>query len=173
MTGSETVMLETWENICTNPAFSNVNYSFEITPEGQIILSPTFTYHSQFQGRIIRLLDKYASHGEASPEVPVVTQMGLFEVDVAWVPKARVEAISNQKAVSPAPELCIEVWSDSNTPQEFERKRNGLFQAGAEEFWLVDRNGKIAFYLKTDPHTAVTMSKLVPGFPQAVPLRRT
>jgi len=65
-----------------------------------------------------------------------------------------------------APEICVEVFSESNTRQEMSAKKALYFEAGAEEVWLSDRKGRMFFYLKDKPETAVAASKLCPAFPK-------
>lgn len=76
----------------------------------------------------------------------MLTDSGLFEVDVAWTREYR--KVREQKYASPAPEICVEVESESNTPQEFNRKSDALFSAGCSEVWIVRKGGQIEFYSK-------------------------
>jgi Uma2 family endonuclease len=41
-----------------------------------------------------------------------------------------------------APELCVEVLSESNSSREIDEKRAAYFAAGAHEVWIVDPQGE-------------------------------
>ena len=57
----------------------------------------------------------------------------------------------------------------TNTKPEIDEKKALYFEAGAQEFWICDANGKITFYQQgvTQPQNK---SKLWPNFPDKVVL---
>jgi len=109
-------------------------------------MSPTFNYHGWYQARLSVLFSQSAPTGQPFVELAVLTDSGLFEVDVAWTRDYR--RLREQKYASAAPEICVEVESESNTPQEFLGKREALFSAGCSEVWIVRKGGQIEFYSK-------------------------
>ena len=123
-------------------------------------MSPTFNYHGWYQARLSVLFAQLAPSGQPFVELAVLTDSGLFEVDVAWTREFR--KVRKQKYASPAPEICVEVESESNTPQEFNRKMDALFSAGCSEVWIVRKEGQIEFYSKG---CVVDRSLLLPAFP--------
>jgi Uma2 family endonuclease len=123
-------------------------------------MSPTFNYHGWYQARLSVLFAQLAPTGQPFVELAVLTDSGLFEVDVAWTRDFR--KLREQKYASPAPEICVEVESESNTPQEFSRKREALFSAGCTEVWIVSKDGQIGFYSKA---RLLDRSLLLPAFP--------
>ena len=163
MTATKDLMANTWERICTTPGFSHPGFTCDVSPDGKVIMSPTFNYHGWFQARLSILLAQHAPSGQPFVELAVLTPAGLFEVDVAWA--RDFKRVRDQKIASPAPEICIEVESESNTAEEFSRKRAALFAAGCSEFWIVRRDGAIEFSIPSGPCDA---SQIVPGFPHNV-----
>jgi len=165
MTATEDLMATTWEHLCTTPGFSHPGFTCEVSPDGRVIMSPTFNYHGWFQAKLTILLAQHAPDGEPFVELAVLTPAGLFEVDVAWA--RDFMRIRQQKFATPAPEICIEVESESNTEEEFDRKRTALFASGCVEFWIVRREGGIEFH---GPSGRTAESVLVPNFPNQIAL---
>jgi len=123
-------------------------------------MSPTFNYRGWYQARLSVLFAQLAPTGQPFVELAVLTDAGLFEVDVAWTHEFR--KVREQRYASPPPEICVEVESESNTPQEFNRKRDALFLAGCSEVWIVRKDGQIEFHAQGGP---VNQSPLLPLFP--------
>jgi len=63
-----------------------------------------------------------------------------------------------------APEICVEVMSESNDWDEMNEKRPLYLEAGAEEVWIVDREGRIQFFREEE----LEMSDIVPDFPKRI-----
>jgi Uma2 family endonuclease len=66
-----------------------------------------------------------------------------------------------------APEICVEIFSPSNTPAEIDEKRALYFDAGATEVWICNLDGSITFFL--DPDDEASTSALCPAFPDRIP----
>ena len=82
--------------------------------------------------------------------------------DVAWASRQRWESMADRVSCSIAPEVCVEILSDANTPEEMERKRELYFQAGAVECWLCDESGQVRFFNQSGE---LVGSNLCPAFP--------
>ena len=99
---------------------------------------------------------------------------GLVRIpDVAFVSTARFPGgqLSSEPIPSLAPDLAIEVISESNTPNEMQRKRSEYFKAGVQVIWIVDHRPRtITIHLPTgEPlilHEGQTLdgSPVLPGF---------
>ncbi len=63
-----------------------------------------------------------------------------------------------------APEICVEVMSESNDWDEMHFKRTLYLEAGAEEVWVVTEEGAVRFF--ADEETKA--SGVLPGFPEHV-----
>jgi Uma2 family endonuclease len=71
-----------------------------------------------------------------------------------------------------APDLAVEVLSDSNTRAEMRRKREDYFQAGCRLVWEIDPEQRtVTIYTRVDPHDAIltgndtlTGDPVLPGF---------
>lgn len=86
-----------------------------------------------------------------------------------WPPAspAVFRRIKNETACSIAPEICVEVYSFSNTQKEMKEKRELYFEKGAKEVWYCDKNGKISFY---NEEGKLKKSALCPDFPNKIKL---
>jgi Uma2 family endonuclease len=125
-------------------------------------MSPMKVIHSLLQGKIERLLLRYITTGEVFPECAIYTNKGTKVADVVWVSTERLQQIKYETECSIAPEICIEVLSDSNTDKEMLEKKQLYFQQQAKEFWLCDQQGAMRFF---NPHNELVHSELVPDFP--------
>jgi Uma2 family endonuclease len=63
-----------------------------------------------------------------------------------------------------APEICVEVMSDSNDWEEMEEKRALYREAGAEEIWVVTQDGEVHFFADEE----MDASTIAPDFPQQI-----
>jgi Uma2 family endonuclease len=63
-----------------------------------------------------------------------------------------------------APEICVEVLSESNTVEEMTEKRELYREAGAEEVWLVEHDGRIRFFGEKE----IEQSEIAPACPARI-----
>lgn len=112
-----------WREACEDKSLANLPYKVELSREGKIIMSPTRNKHGFYQTRIAHLLITLLPHGEALTECAVDTSEGTIVADVTWASSECFKIIEDEFSCSIAPEICVEVWSESNTPAEIERKR--------------------------------------------------
>lgn len=150
-----------WQEVCANPQLKNLSFKIELNEQGQVIMSPLKVFHSLLQGKIERLLVRYINEGEVFPECAIYTEKGTKVADVVWVSNERLQIIKYQVECSIAPELCIEVLSDSNTLKEMDEKKQLYFQQHAQEFWLCDQQGTMRFF---NPDSELSHSELMPEF---------
>lgn len=162
--------MPTWDEICDDPALQDLPYKIETNQYGQIIMSPAKGWHGERQWLIQELLGKLLPDGKPIPEAPVSTKAGVKVADVGWFSNQRLAPIRRQSAYSIAPEICVEVVSDSNATLELKEKAALYFSTGAEEFWTCDDDGGMLFYLKTHHGTPVKASVLCPEFPARLDL---
>jgi len=165
---ADVATLTPWERALRDPALQDLPYKIETNKRGQLILSPHTLHHSRWQGRIQSLLrDLVDAPGEQPPEFPVQTSEGVKVVGVAWISAERLQEIPSDAAASPvAPEICVEVLSASNTPEEMAGKRRLYVERGAEEVWTYDpASGAVTFHDADGPRD---QSARVPDFPSQI-----
>jgi Uma2 family endonuclease len=154
-----------WNEIVSDPLLSELPYKVETNAQGQIILSPHTNRHSKAQRSLQKLLDRHAPTGEVYPEFAIATSQGVKSPDVVWVsPKREREMEETGDPSTLAPEICIEVLSESNTIDEMEEKRALYRDVGAQEVWLVEQDGRIRFFGEEE----MEKSTLVPDSPDQV-----
>ncbi|MBT9098720.1 Uma2 family endonuclease [Methylovulum psychrotolerans] len=154
-----------WQEVCANPNLKNLPFKIELNEYGQVVMSPMKVFHSLLQGKIEKLLSRCANSGEAFPECAIHTSKGTKVADVVWVSDERLQQIKHEAECSIAPEICIEVLSDSNTEKEMLEKRQLYFQQQAKEFWLCDQQGNVRFF---NPQTELLHSELMRQFPKHI-----
>lgn len=153
---------ERWTEIVRDPLLRELPYKVETNAQGQIILSPHKNWHSKVQRALQKLLDRYAPEGEVYPEFAIATPQGVKSPDVVWTSSEREQEMEKTGDPSTlAPEICIEVLSESNTVEEMEDKRALYRKTGAEEVWLVEDSGRIRFFADEE----MEQSEIAPNVP--------
>ncbi|CAN5153668.1 Uma2 family endonuclease [soil metagenome] len=158
-----------WEEVCADPTLAGLPHKIETDALGHIIMMPPAKgSHSSAQSTIhLKLHDLMGAR--ALVECPISTIGGVRTADVGWYSPARYREVNGQPAFERAPEICVEVLSPSNTPREMAEKRDLYFEAGADEFWICNPDGRLDFFLATNPDSPAVASKICPGFPAQLP----
>jgi len=134
-----------WQQVLEDKSLQDLPYKIELNAQGQIVMSPAKNKHSDFQGGILLLLKKLAPHGRMLPECAVMTSDNVKVADVAWLSAKRYAQVRHEDVYSIAPEICVEIISESNTMVEMMRKKDLYIEKGAVEYWLCGNNGKMGF----------------------------
>lgn len=151
-----------WRELCEDKRLANLPYKIELNRQGQIIMSPTRNKHGFYQGAIAFFLKTLLPHGYVLTECAVDTPEGTIVADATWATPERFEVIEDEFSCSVAPEICVEIWSASNTPEEIKHKRSLYFAKGALEFWYCNEHGNMSFF---NPDGQLAASLLCPEFP--------
>lgn len=164
-TTSATEHQERWQEIVEDPLLSGLPYKIETNHRGQIVLSPHTNRHARLQKRVEKRLDGLLESGEAFQEWAIATAGGTKQADVIWASDERLKEM--EKTGDPttlAPEICVEVMSESNDWEEMEAKIDLYREAGAEEVWVVDQEGSVRFFAAEE----LEQSERAPDFPRSV-----
>ena len=102
--------------------------------------------------------------GHVVSECPVNTSDGVKGVDVVWLSAARHPGRDRYTVMKIAPEICVEIFSPSNTQAEMEERRRLFFERGAIEAWVCDE-GRMQFFTKDG---LIPRSQLCPEFPAEI-----
>ena len=151
-----------WQEVCEHSDLQDLPFKIELNERGQIIMSPAKAYHSIYQGEISYLLRSLTKKGRALAECAIATRKGTKVADVAWVSPKRLEIIRYEIKCSVAPDICVEVLSESNTDEE---KKQLYFENGAREVWICTKNGDMSFH---NVKGNLESSAFVPEFPKKV-----
>lgn len=152
-----------WQEVCEHPSLRDLPFKIELDEYGRIIMSPVKLLHSALQGEIEFLLRCLLKSGKALPECAIKTSKGTKVADVAWVSSDLWAKIKDEADAPTAPEICVEVISNSNSKKEMLEKRQLYFEAGAKEVWMCNENGEMTFF---DVEQELKHSGLVPDFPE-------
>lgn len=157
----------TWAEVCADRSLHDLPYKIETNRFGQIVMSPARINHGAYQSAIAGLLGQLLPDGVPITEMAIETPEGAKVPDVVWCSKPLFRKIQDQVSTSEAPEICVEVWSWSNTHEEMTEKRRLYFNAGAAECWMCMEHGQMAFF---GPLGELDGSKLCPKFPRKIEL---
>jgi len=139
-------------------------FPWETNARGQIIMTPVNYVHSSHVGRLFRLLGRIAPEWESGSELGIVTTDGIKAPDVTLAgPEYHAKYRRHEGYVPEAPEICVEVMSPSNSWAEMRDKMGLYFEVGAQEVWIVDTDGKIAFF--TSGSEQLEQSRLIESMP--------
>src|SRR5258708_10370215 len=165
--------LLTWSKICANPALRDLPFKVELTPRGILEMSPARPRHGEYQSEIGHLLRTMLPHGRVITECPIEGPEGEVRVpDVAWIARGRERYNPSETALTVAPDICVEVLSWSNTPEEMTHKRELYASLGGREFWTCTESGKLVF-IDAATGDLLAKSKLCPAFPSEIKLDST
>ncbi|TAN68812.1 MAG: Uma2 family endonuclease [Methylobacter sp.] len=137
-----------WAEVVDNPYFENLPFKIELNRYGKIEMTPASNKRGRLLSLIGTLLERKLKEGEVIIECSVQTTEDVKVADVAWCSKAFIKQYGYETPYTHAPEICIEVVSPSNSKEEMSNKVQLYFQAGAEEVWIVWKNGIIDYYNK-------------------------
>lgn len=155
----------TWIEVCQDRSLQNLPYKVELNRQGKIVMSPTRYKHGFYQTRIAIRLEQLLPHGLSAVESAIDTPEGTIVADATWATLERFKVNEEKFSCSIAPEICVEVWSMSNTDEEIAMKRQLYFQKGAIEFWYCDEKGAMTFFNHSGP---LEKSELCPNFPSQI-----
>jgi Uma2 family endonuclease len=154
-----------WKAVCEDPNLQDLPYKIETNDRGQIVMSPTHAWHGRFAYRIAQKLEEQLPDGVSSVEMAIRTTKGTKVADAVWCTAARWDEIKDAYDVPVAPQICVEVRSPTNTDAEIDEKRALYLEAGAEEVWICDEEGRLTVY---DDEGERDASRRVPSFPTQI-----
>ena len=156
---------ERWQKISSDPLLSELSYKVETNHRGQIILSPHKNRHTFQQKAVEKKLDRLLSGGEAFQELAIATSGGTKQADVVWASDDRLDEMKETgDPTTLAPEICVEIMSGANTMSEMHEKCDLYLEAGADEVWIVNQDGRVRFFGEEEMEN----SGLVPDYPSRV-----
>ena len=162
--------LRRWAELLEDREMARIEGRIETDRYGHIIMGPPpAPLHGRLQLRIGSLLQRLLPEGECLTECPISTADGVKAADVAWASPQRMREMGNRVCFPRAPEICVEVLSPSDTPEEINEKMQLYFDAGTKEVWVCSQAGAMRFFEAT--RSEVAKSKLCPKFPKRIRLR--
>jgi Uma2 family endonuclease len=132
-----------WAELVNDPALADLPYKMEVDLWGKIEMTPASFWHGRLQGAISAQLAQQLPEGEALTEVPLLTELGVRVPDVAWASRAYLAANADASPAPRAPEICVEIVSQSKTDDEIREKIRACLAAGAQEVWIVSEEGHL------------------------------
>ena len=111
--------------------------------EGELYMTPApITLHQLVSGRLFRIIDDFVRKydlGQAlyAPVDVVLSMTDVVEPDIVFVAKERFHIIAKKNIVA-APDLVIEILSESSANTDRTTKKALYEKYGVKEYWIVD-----------------------------------
>ena len=156
-----------WSQVLEDQTLKNLPYKVELNEWGNIVLSPASNRHGLLQAELTGLLHALKTEGRVITECSINTLKGVKVADVAWGSRSFFERNGQDTPYDEAPELCIEVVSPSNSPEEMKEKISLYLAKGAKEVWVCDEQGVISVHGYRGP---CPKSVLFPAIPATLNL---
>ena len=158
-----------WHEVVNDPQLSQCLERMETDARGQVIMAPPPDFIHRSQAKQIQAhLDRLLGQERALTEQPIETDIGAVKIaDVVWLTREQCRQLLQDPnlPLQPAPPICVEIISPSNTLHQMEEKRASYFAIGAKEVWICEREGRMRFF---DPAGEITRSRMVPEFPDEI-----
>ncbi len=151
-----------WAEVVNHPSLQDIPFKIETNEFGEIVMNPVKINHSFYQSRISTLMQNMRNDGVTLTECAVKTRLGTKCADVAWVSLENFASLVGKVEADFAPEVCVEVISNSNTKFEMKTRRKLYFERGAREVWICNEKGEVEFYSAS---ARIETSNLFPEFP--------
>jgi Uma2 family endonuclease len=143
-------LLERWDAACRDPELAKLSHKVELNEWGKVELTPPAPpIHGSVAFRVAQTLVATLG-GDASVECPILTDIGVRVPDAVWVPEARRAELRSKQPLAVAPEICVEVLSPTNAPEELADKTRAYLLAGAQEVIWVDPESQRIRYFGAD-----------------------
>lgn len=135
-----------WSQVINDPLLKNLPFKIELNRFGKLLMSPASNWHGKVQFRVAMGISKGTKGGEIINECSVNTSDGVKVADVAWASDDFIAEFGYKTPYEKAPEICVEVVSPSNSPEELREKCDLYLAKGALEVWIVTEEGKITIH---------------------------
>jgi Uma2 family endonuclease len=141
--------------------------------EGILVEKAMGSYESLLAGEILALLRNYVKPRKLGAVLGADGMLRLWPgqiriPDVSFISAAKLadNALRKHRVARLAPDLAVEVLSDSNTDKEMEQKLKDYFAAGTQLVWIVDPEAK-TLLAHTSPAAGrlYRENEIVPGEP--------
>lgn len=154
-----------WSEVVAHPSLRDLPFKIELNENGQVVMTPVKIKHAFFASEIGFLMRQARTDGRTLSECAIKTSKGTKVADAAWASTERFAKIELETSASVAPEVCVEVISQSNTDKEMREKRKLYFERGALEMWTCDESGAMRFF---NAKRELKSSQLFPAFPNKI-----
>ncbi len=135
-----------WAEVINNPLLKDLPFKIEQNKFGKLLMSPASNQHGQIQIEIGHNLMNQLPQGKVIAECSIQTMEGVKVADVAWASEEFINAFAYQTPYPKAPEICIEIFSLSNSKVEITEKVNLYLAKGAIEVWVIYNDHRILTY---------------------------
>ena len=145
-----------WHRVLADPALDDLpeGYRVELDQFGEVIVSPRPTNRHQVLAILVCEQLRTAFGGFASAgELTMATRIGVRVPDAFWTADL---SWTLDDPVPRAPEICVEVASESNSPRWLITKAEAYIAAGAQEVIVVAVDGRSARYFHADGEGALS-----------------
>ncbi len=123
--------------------------------EGEIFVSPSpATKHQIVSANLLSILHQYVHKHKlgqvlAAPMDVVLSRTNVVQPDLLFVSKARKNIVT-EKNIQGAPDLIVEIVSETSAEQDRTTKKQIYARHGVKEYWLIDPDTETLEVYKLD-----------------------
>jgi ABC-type multidrug transport system ATPase subunit len=96
-----------------------------------------------FAGKLAALLLRELPGGSIATQIPLELQDKVFPIELGWVSESRLKTLRTEPTWTGAPDIAIQILSNSKSEAAAQQAIDDLMRAGATEVWIVYKNGSI------------------------------
>jgi Uma2 family endonuclease len=132
--------------------------------DGELFLTPApGTYHQRIEMKLLFLLFGHVKEHDLGEVLPapcdlVLSQTDVVQPDIFFIAKERREIVG-EKYVSAAPDLVVEILSESTAKRDRGIKAKLYERAGVKELWIVDQWEKSVEIFRRSEETFVRYAR--------------
>jgi Uma2 family endonuclease len=159
-------LIKRWEEVLDRYSDLYIG-QMELDSHGNLLMSPPPSEWHQTQAEwISQYLNLILPSWTVLQNIGVLTGSVVQQPDVLAASWKRSKA-EGKKPFDPAPEICVEVLSPSNSRSLMKQKQKLYLRAGAKEIWFCDDKNRMSFFTAQGQ---IERSEIAPGFPLDVHL---
>jgi len=165
-------------------ALPDDGYDHEVV-DGELVMSPKNNwYHGRIGARLTIALGNFVNEHQLGALLDSSTGFWMYNrncraPDISFVPRRRLESLNfgpkERRFFPGAPDLAIEILSDSNTRREIDERLRDFFGSGTQIAWIIDHEREMVEVCHSPTQRQLIGSggfldgeKLLPGFPYPI-----
>jgi ABC-type polysaccharide/polyol phosphate transport system ATPase subunit len=96
-----------------------------------------------YAGKLAELLLRELPEGSIATQIPLEMEDGVLSLELGWTSQSRMKTLRTDPTWNGAPDIAIQILSNSKSEAQAQQAIDKLMRAGATEVWIVYKSGAI------------------------------